>query len=158
MFLIPADEILNVPVGNAVLLRFIFPFANIIENSHCSFEYQIESKLIGKTTPMKQNKRFSKGCSSFTNLALWTIDINQLEFETTDYQTHMHFNVCICTPSISFGMHSSLVEDGAKENNKILLIKRDHCNISDNLEKKFECIDANEEITTDSDTLDKICE
>lgn len=108
MFLIQADDILNyvyVPVGNAVLLRYMFPFHNLIANGNfSSIECQIESKLLGKIKFTKQSKRFSKGCSIFTNIVLWLFDINRADCTTTDGQTNCNFYMC--TPSVSFGKHS----------------------------------------------------
>ncbi|CAC5387559.1 unnamed protein product [Mytilus coruscus] len=226
MFLIQADDILNyvyVPVGNAVLLRYMFPFDNLIaKGNFSSIECQIESKLIGKITFTNQSERFSQGCSRFTYIVLTLFDINRADCATTDGQGNCNFYMC--TSSISFGKHSiifmgtifnvttklnqrvevvlptkyivlseetnysnnqseyQVVKDINEidlsyeekhlfirnasectnrkrwpiESNKILLIKRDHCDISNVLKKKFTVINAIEEFTRESDTLDTL--
>ncbi|CAC5387571.1 unnamed protein product [Mytilus coruscus] len=108
MFLYQADFIVNyvyVPVGNAVLLRYMIPFDSFLADDALRFEYETDSKLIGKTTLEKQSKRFEEGCTIFTNIVLWDVAVNKLKWDY--YQNCM--TILLCTPSISFGKHSITV-------------------------------------------------
>lgn len=104
MFLHQPDDIISyvyVPVGNIVLLRYIFPFEG--SGGNFSFEYSIQSKLIGETSLSTQLERFAKGCSIITQLVHRNIEINQIKFWMFDNHVSQ---VLLCTPSISFGKHS----------------------------------------------------
>lgn len=103
MFLFQAEDILTyayVPVGNALFLKYFFPFENVFRYyDHYSFKYRIESKLIGVISLGNQSQRFSNGCSVLTSIVYG----NQVE-PMFYYDKYVY--VVLCTPSISFGRHS----------------------------------------------------
>ncbi|CAC5386283.1 unnamed protein product [Mytilus coruscus] len=103
MYLFQAEDILTyayVPVGNALFLKYFFPFENVLRDYTYSFEYRIESKLIGVISHVKQSQRFSNGCSVLTSI----VSGNLVESMLFYYDEYVY--VVLCTPSISFGMHS----------------------------------------------------
>lgn len=102
MFLFQAEDILTyayVPVGNALYLKYFFPFENLFRDYYVSFEYRIESKLIGAISHVKQSQRFSNGCSVLTSIFYE----NQGEYM---FYYDKYVYVDLCTPSISYGRHS----------------------------------------------------
>lgn len=110
LYLFQADDIVSYvysPVGNAVILRYYIPLSVLsafLRDGNFTFEYEIDSKLIGKTTLDKQSSRLILGCSIFTTIALWNYKLNKIELATN--HSRRYFSICLCTPSISFGIHS----------------------------------------------------
>lgn len=125
----------HVPVGNAVLLKYKLPFANSVGNNSFTFEYKIDSQNIGETTLERHSKLFSAGGSIFTKLILRNIKTNQLEYDMNDDQKYL--KVYLCTPAISFGKHSTIV-------NRTILNQTDKIMLSTKyiiLPKKLNCIE-----------------
>lgn len=146
----------HVPVGNAVLLKYELPFENSVDDNSFTFEYKIDSKLIGEISLERHSERFSTGCSIFTKLILRNIKTNQLEYGMTNDQKHIQ--VYICTLALSFGKHSVIVSRTVlNQTDKITLPTKFII-----LPKKFNCIE-NENcdehlMTNDNERIDLLYE
>ncbi|CAC5387556.1 unnamed protein product [Mytilus coruscus] len=99
------ESYIYVPVGNVLTLEYEIEFS--FQTKVLSWDYQIESILIGATTLENHSKILFHGCSLFSRIALmgryYDIDKPTIAW-MSNKRIHLHATICTFAPM--FGTHS----------------------------------------------------